>query len=41
MDEKIFGPLTFKQFLLAAAGFGLCYFSLNYLESKLNNTEIK
>ena len=33
-EEKIFGPLTLRQFFYAAAGFGLCYLSLNYLESK-------
>ena len=35
MDEdKLFGPLTIRQFLYAAAGFALCYGAYTYLEIK-------
>lgn len=35
-EEKIFGPLTFRQFLYASAGFILCYFIYTNLELKMS-----
>jgi len=31
-EEKIFGPLSLRQFLYSAAGFGLGYLAYTYLE---------
>jgi len=33
-EDKIFGPLTFKQFLFLAMGIGFCYFIYNKIETK-------
>ena len=32
-EEKIFGPLTLRQFLYVAVGFGLCYLVYNYTDT--------
>ncbi len=33
-EDKIFGPLTFRQFLYLAMGSGIIYFAYNYLDRK-------
>ena len=33
-EDKIFGPLTFKQFLFLAIGIGFCYFVYSKIETK-------
>ncbi len=35
-DEKIFGPLTFRQFVYAAAGIGAIYLAYNNLAQKVS-----
>lgn len=35
-EEKIFGPLTFRQFLYAAGGVALCYLAYTNLELKVS-----
>lgn len=31
IEDKVFGPLTFKQFAYLAGGAGLCYLSIRFL----------
>jgi hypothetical protein len=35
-DDKIFGPLTLRQFLYLSLGLGLAYFAYKFWDSKLN-----
>jgi len=35
-EEKIFGPLTFRQFLYTSGCLGVIYLAYNYLELKLS-----
>ena len=35
-EEKIFGPLTLRQFLYSAGSFGVIFFAYTYLELKLS-----
>lgn len=36
VEEKVFGPLSFKQFIYTAIGFGLGYLAYNNLDFKIS-----